>query len=253
MNVVFGSYTVGGSIRGFPAPLPVPFWKTALDLLVVALALPMVIPVFVLAAVWVVWVSPGRIFFVQDRVGRGGRPFRCYKLRTMHAGCASAPHERHLERLLSEDKPMDKLDTSDPRLIPGARALRALGVDELPQLLNVIRGEMSIIGPRPCIPYEANQYQVWQRERFAGLPGLTGLWQVRGKNRTTFLEMIRLDIEYVRRQSLWLDLRILLATPRAILLQLACACWNRTIPAQRRLSPTGPVPIATTDGSGVVG
>lgn len=116
---------------------------------------------------------------------------------------------------------MQKLDTHDPRLIPGARLLRALGIDELPQLINVVRGEMSVVGPRPCIPYEAEQYQAWQRGRFAALPGMTGLWQVRGKNRTTFTRMIELDIEYAKTQSLGLDLMILLATPKAIFDQLA--------------------------------
>jgi lipopolysaccharide/colanic/teichoic acid biosynthesis glycosyltransferase len=239
--------------EGFPAPVPVPFWKVVLDLVLLTLVLPIVVPVMLVAAAWISMVSPGSVFFIQDRVGRGGRLFRCYKLRTMHAGCPSTAHERHLQQLLQDDRPMNKLDTADSRLIPGARVLRALGVDELPQLINVLRGEMSIIGPRPCIPYEAQKYQPWQRERFAGLPGMTGLWQVRGKNGTTFQEMIRLDIEYVRSHTLWLDLCILLATPKAILLQVANACWSRVTPAQRRLSPTGPVPIATTDGSGVVG
>jgi hypothetical protein len=165
----------------------------------------------------------------------------------MKEGCASSVHERHLERLVAENKPMNKLDTADPRLIPGAKVLRALGIDELPQLLNVVRGDMSVIGPRPCIPYEAQQYQPWQRERFAGLPGLTGLWQVRGKNKTTFTEMIRLDIEYVRRQSFWLDLQILLATPKALFGQLAGAIWNRTRPARNhRLSTPDAVPMTTT-------
>lgn len=148
---------------------------------------------------------------------------------------------------------MLKLDQGDPRLIPGARFLRALGIDELPQLINVLRGDMSVVGPRPCIPYEAEQYEPWQRQRFAVLPGLTGLWQVKGKNRTTFLQMINLDIEYTRRQSLGLDLYILLATPKAIFQQLLFALRAKSAKSRRRLSSTGPVPMATAGESGVVG
>lgn len=252
MKELFSPRTGVQAVEGFPSCSSVPAWKTIFDLFLVTLALPIALPLFLIAAAWISLVSPGSLFFVQDRVGLGGRRFKCYKLRTMHAGCNTTSHQQHLQQLLAEDKPMQKLDAADSRLVPGAKFLRALGIDELPQLMNVVRGEMSVIGPRPCIPYEAEKYQDWQRERFAGLPGLTGLWQVRGKNRTTFAEMIRLDIEYVRTQSLWLDIRILLATPKAVLLQFVHACWNRVTPA-RRLSSTGPVPIATTDGSGVVG
>ena len=99
-----------------------------------------------------------------------------------------------------------------PRLIPFGRLLRASGLDELPQLINVLRGEMSFVGPRPCLPSEYNRYLPWQKERFHTLPGLTGLWQVSGKNRTTFNEMIDFDIQYVRERSLWLDLKIMLKT-----------------------------------------
>lgn len=244
---------IEGCIEGFPAPIPVTIWKRSFDLLLLLVLLPIAGPLLVLAAAWVCCVSKGGPLFVQERVGHGGRRFRCFKLRTMHLGCASKAHERHLEELLRSDKPMKKLDLTDSRLIPGARVLRALGIDELPQLLNVLRGEMSIVGPRPCIPYEAEQYQTWQRERFSGLPGMTGLWQVRGKNRTTFLQMVHLDIEYVRHQSVWLDIQILLATPKALFIQLAYTVWNRTNSVRRRSSPTTPVPIPTTDGSGVIG
>ncbi|MBX3744420.1 MAG: sugar transferase [Verrucomicrobiae bacterium] len=242
-----------GNLEGFPEAIPVPTWKRVLDVFLLLMVLPVVGPVFLLAAAWVSLVSHGPLLFVQERVGRGGRRFKCFKLRTMQPDCSTASHQQHLKQILASDKPMQKLDTVDPRLLPGAKILRALGIDELPQLYNVFRGEMSVVGPRPCIPYEAQQFQPWQRERFAGLPGMTGLWQVRGKNRTTFLEMIRLDIEYVRTQSLWLDLRILVATPKALMLQLVYALWNRAQTGRQRLSRSQPVPIATADGSGVVG
>ena len=112
--------------------------------------------------------------------------------------------------------PMMKLDSRDPRVIPFGVVLRASGLDELPQLLNVLRGEMSIVGPRPCVMYEYEQYEPWHRQRFNAVPGLTGLWQVSGKNRTTFDEMVCLDIEYAEQKSLWLDTSIMLRTFSAI-------------------------------------
>ena len=112
---------------------------------------------------------------------------------------------------------MTKLDAKrDPRLIPLGAILRATGLDELPQILNVLRGDMSLVGPRPCIPYEYELFQPWQRQRTNAVPGLTGLWQVSGKNRTTFNEMIAYDIEYTKRRSLWLDLKIIARTLPAL-------------------------------------
>lgn len=244
-----------GDRSRFPEPLEVPAWKRSLDLALVLLTLPITLPFLILFSAWVYLVSPGRLFFIQERVGRGGSRFRCFKLRTMHDGCATAPHQQYLQQLVKDDRPMVKLDTADPRLIPGARILRALGIDELPQLWNVVRGEMSVVGPRPCIPYEADQFALWQRERFRVLPGMTGLWQVRGKNRTTFTQMIRLDIDYVRNQSLWLDARILLGTPAAVLKQLFLALNARRQRSRqaRNLREDAGAPIATAGESGVVG
>jgi lipopolysaccharide/colanic/teichoic acid biosynthesis glycosyltransferase len=116
---------------------------------------------------------------------------------------------------------MEKLDDrNDPRVIRFGNLLRKTGLDELPQLFNVLRGEMSLVGPRPCLPYEAQNYQRWNFRRFDALPGITGLWQVNGKNRTTFKEMIRLDINYIEKASLWLDLKILFKTIPAIIDQV---------------------------------
>jgi lipopolysaccharide/colanic/teichoic acid biosynthesis glycosyltransferase len=114
---------------------------------------------------------------------------------------------------MESNAPMTKLDTrGDARVIPLGGMLRSTGLDELPQLINVFRGEMSLVGPRPCLPKEYDKHLPWQKERFRTLPGLTGLWQVSGKNRTTFNEMIELDLKYVRTRSLWLDLKILFRT-----------------------------------------
>jgi len=144
------------------------------------------------------------------------------KFRTMNVNVETQSHERHLEQLIHADCPMTKLDTSgDPRIISGGRILRATGLDELPQLFNVLRREMSLVGPRPCTPHEFQRYQAWQQERVNAAPGLTGYWQVNGKNKTTFTEMIKMDIFYTKNMSFWLDLTIMLKTFPAIFMQLA--------------------------------
>jgi lipopolysaccharide/colanic/teichoic acid biosynthesis glycosyltransferase len=139
----------------------------------------------------------------------------------MFVNADTSLHQGHLDELMDSDTPLTKMDAKgDPRIIPFGRLLRASGLDELPQLINVLRGEMSLVGPRPCLPYEYNKYQRWQKERFNTLPGLTGLWQVGGKNKTTFTEMICLDIRYARAKTLWLDLKILLMTFPAVMTQV---------------------------------
>jgi lipopolysaccharide/colanic/teichoic acid biosynthesis glycosyltransferase len=140
----------------------------------------------------------------------------------MRAGADFQHHLQYLRKLIVEDsesKPMVKLE-NNPNIIAGGRLIRALCFDEIPQLFNVLRGDMSLVGPRPCIPYEAKEYLRWHARRFDSLPGMTGLWQVSGKNRTTFKEMIRLDIKYEQNRSLRTDLKIILLTPLAILRQL---------------------------------
>jgi lipopolysaccharide/colanic/teichoic acid biosynthesis glycosyltransferase len=172
--------------------------------------------------------SPGPIFFRQERVGFMGRKFRLYKFRTMHVGADSSGHQAHFAALITSNAPMQKLDAKgDSRLIPFGWIIRACGLDELPQIINVLRGEMSLIGPRPCIPYEYEKYSAVQRTRFHTTPGLTGLWQVSGKNRTTFDRMIELDIQYATQRSLLLDLKIFVMTFPAMLSQLTEMCRLR--------------------------
>lgn len=196
-------------------------WKRILDVALILLLLPVVLPVAALISLLIAVVSSGPILFKQERVGLQGRLFVCLKFRTMHMGAAATAHQGHLDHLIESDAPMVKLDArGDSRIIPFGSWLRSSGLDELPQLINVLRGDMSLVGPRPCLPYESPKYRPWQRERFDTLPGLTGLWQVNGKNRTTFNEMVALDIEYVRRKCLWLDLRIMLRTPPVLLRQV---------------------------------
>jgi len=198
-----------------------PVAKRMLDIVVSVTALTVAAPLFLAFAIWTKIFSPGAVFFKQERIGRHGRRFMCYKFRTMRLGASTSGHQEHLKQLIQSNAPMTKLDAKgDKRLIPGAWILRACGLDELPQLINVLRGEMSVVGPRPCLPYEWEQYQPWQRERCDALPGLTGLWQVSGKNKTTFDEMIRLDIRYARTQTFWFDIAIMLRTVPALVVQM---------------------------------
>ena len=198
-----------------------PPWKRTLDVLLIVAMLPLLIPLSLAIALIIRLVSKGPILFQQERVGWRGDNFMCLKFRTMKCGAETVSHKGHLRDLLQSDKPMQKMDSKgDKRIIPFGKILRASGLDELPQLINVLRGEMSIVGPRPCLPYEAELYQQWQLERFNAAPGLTGLWQVSGKNRTTFTQMIQLDIQYAKTKTLGLDLKIIFKTVPALLVQI---------------------------------
>jgi lipopolysaccharide/colanic/teichoic acid biosynthesis glycosyltransferase len=198
-----------------------PLWKRILDVICILLSLPLWLPIVVFVTLWIKIASPGPIFFRQERVGYRGKRFLIIKFRTMKVNVETQSHERHLEQLMQANCPMTKLDASgDPRIIPGGRILRAMGLDELPQLFNVLRGEMSLVGPRPCTPHEFQCYKPWQQERVNAAPGLTGYWQVNGKNKTTFTEMISMDIFYTKNMSLWLDLAIILKTLPAIIAQV---------------------------------
>jgi exopolysaccharide production protein ExoY len=200
---------------------PMPSWKRAIDLVCCIAALPVLAGCTLIMTILTKIVSPGPVFFRQERVGHLGRRFKIYKFRTMIVNADTAGHQSYYKDLIGTNAPMVKLDAKgDARLLPGAWLLRASGMDELPQLINVLRGEMSLVGPRPCIPSEFDQYLPWQRGRFDVFPGLTGLWQVSGKNRTTFEQMIRLDIQYARTKSWWLDAKIILMTIPALLLQI---------------------------------
>jgi exopolysaccharide production protein ExoY len=203
-------------------------WKRTLDVLLVLLATPLLIPLMLLIALFIRSVSEGPVLFRQQRIGYRGRRFMCFKFRTMFVGADTASHQGHLQSLMNSNTPMTKMDSKgDPRIIPFGVLLRASGLDELPQLINVLRGEMSLVGPRPCLPYEYEQYLPWQKERFDTLPGLTGLWQVSGKNKTTFVEMIQLDIRYANNKTLWWDLKIILMTVPALLIQMLEARWGK--------------------------
>ena len=214
---------------------PVPTWKRAFDIVGSLTALVCLSPIFLLVAIVIKLVSRGPIFYKQNRVGRDRKVFRIWKFRTMCGDADSTLHQNHLSSLITRDSSMTKLDAlRDPRIFPFANIMRRCYLDELPQLINVLRGEMSLVGPRPCIPYEAQEYRLWQTQRFEALPGMTGLWQVNGKNKTTFKEMIRFDIAYSRRCSFWLDVSVLLKTVPAIVGEiLDCVQNGKTHQTQR--------------------
>jgi lipopolysaccharide/colanic/teichoic acid biosynthesis glycosyltransferase len=204
-----------------PVSARFPRWKRILDLVCIFLTLPFWLPLTILVMLWIKVASPGPIFYRQERIGHGRNRFMMFKFRSMKVNVETQTHEYHLERLIQADGPMTKLDVSgDPRLIPGGLIFRATGLDELPQIFNVLRGEMSLVGPRPCTRHEFARYQTWQQERVDAPPGLTGYWQVNGKNKTTFSEMVAMDIFYANNMSIWLDLRILLKTIPAIASQI---------------------------------
>ncbi len=188
---------------------PMPRWKSVADAAVAFGVLVFLAPLMLLMAMLIKVVSPGPVFFRQDRIGRLGRPFVCWKFRTMQVDADADTHRRHVLALMQSNAPLRKLEQEqDRRLIPLARMIRAAGLDELPQLFNVLRGDMSLIGPRPCLRYEYERFERWHKQRCDTRPGLTGLWQVSGKNRTTFQEMMRLDIAYGRQLTWVRDLAI---------------------------------------------
>jgi lipopolysaccharide/colanic/teichoic acid biosynthesis glycosyltransferase len=212
-----------------------PRWKRALDLVLVIVSLPFLLPVILLTCLWIKMVSRGPALFRQQRIGKDGRPFTLYKFRSMKADAPPSPHVQHVRRLLENDQPLTKLDLlGDERVIAGGSFLRNTGLDELPQLINVVRGEMSLVGPRPCLPEEYDFFTGEQRQRFRVLPGLTGYWQVNGKNSTTFREMGAMDLHYSDRASLWLDLSIMVRTPPVLMLQMHRYLVRRAL--ERRLS-----------------
>lgn len=194
--------------------------KRAMDLTTALLLLLALLPVLVVVALLVKLSTPGPIVYSQERVGRGGRIFRLYKFRTMFRDSDPAAHEAYCRAFI--EGTAEQVDGTfklrhDPRVTPVGRYLRRYSLDEFPQLFNVLKGDMSLVGPRPPIMYEAQLYNARELLRLAVTPGLTGLWQVSGRNALSFEQMIELDLAYIRRWSLRLDLAILLRTPLVVL------------------------------------
>jgi lipopolysaccharide/colanic/teichoic acid biosynthesis glycosyltransferase len=200
--------------------------KRLMDIAGSFMALILFSPVFLLIAIAVKLTSKGPVFFTQERLGQFGKKFTCLKFRSMYANNDLKIHKEFMKRVISGDhdgrangagKPVYKM-TDDPRITRVGRFLRRTSLDELPQFLNVLKGEMSLVGPRPPLAYEYEVYDVWHRGRVLEIkPGITGLWQVKGRSRVRFDDMVRLDLQYARGWSLWVDIQILIQTPRAVL------------------------------------
>ncbi len=212
-----GPASIDDLLPAFKAPR----WKRALDILGAVVGMICFAPLFIVLAGYIKLVSRGPVLLLQERIGLHGRPFGMWKLRTMHVDADSRVHMKHVLAMIQDKgdggRPMQKLDAADPRIIPGGCWLRRLSIDEVPQLLNVLLGEMSLVGPRPEMPYAYAAYRSWHARRFNVLPGMTGLWQVSGKNRTTFQEMIRLDINYGQALQPRRDMAILARTLPVVL------------------------------------
>jgi lipopolysaccharide/colanic/teichoic acid biosynthesis glycosyltransferase len=200
-------------------PLAAIVLRRALDLTLAVLLLVLLSPLLLVIALMIRIDSSGPAVYRQRRLGRDKRAFVVNKFRTMRPDADPAPHREYVRKLIggsSERAVRGKRElyklAVDDRVTRVGRVLRRFSLDELPQLWNVLRGEMSLVGPRPVIPYEADEYPAWYGARFTVKPGLTGLWQVSGRNERTYEEMVRLDIEYTRRRRLSLDLLILLKT-----------------------------------------
>jgi lipopolysaccharide/colanic/teichoic acid biosynthesis glycosyltransferase len=188
--------------------------KRVLDVIVAGLALIVAAPLMALTAIVVKLESPGAVFFSQPRLGKGGVAFRFHKFRSM---CQEAVVLRAAVEGLNEvSGPVFKI-RKDPRITAVGRVIRKLSIDELPQLWHVLTGEMTLVGPRPPIPDEVERYEPWMLERLSVKPGLTCIWQVTGRSDIGFEDWMRLDVEYVRTRSLWLDLRILAQTIPAVI------------------------------------
>jgi lipopolysaccharide/colanic/teichoic acid biosynthesis glycosyltransferase len=193
--------------------------KRALDIAGAFVLLLASLPLWLVAGVLIAGTSAGPVLFRQQRVGAGGRVFTLYKFRTMHAGAPEEVHREYVTELITNggraraDAGAAYKLAHDRRVTGVGRILRRYSLDEVPQLLNVLRGEMSLVGPRPPLEYEVAHYEPWQRLRLEVRPGMTGLWQVSGRNRLTHDRMCQLDVEYIESWSLALDLRIIAKTP----------------------------------------
>jgi len=198
--------------------------KRAVDVLGSLAVIILLSPLFLLIAIVVKLSSKGPVIFRQTRLGLGGREFTFLKFRSMYSNADTSLHERYIQLLIEGEKNGDhekpgvwrKL-SNDPRITPLGAFLRKTSLDELPQLFNVLKGEMTLVGPRPPIPYEYRKYETWHKRRVLEVkPGITGLWQVKGRSATTFDNMVRMDLKYSQQWSLWLDLKLLSQTPLTV-------------------------------------
>jgi exopolysaccharide biosynthesis polyprenyl glycosylphosphotransferase len=201
------------------------FLKRTSDIVITSIAMIVTSPLWLLIAILIKRDSRGPVFFRQERVGMDGRIFLCLKFRTMLADSDDSIHRESYKQNIAGitkfnagdvEKPVYGKVPNDPRVTSVGRWLRRSSLDELPQLINVLRGDMSVVGPRPPIPYEVHEYDIWHRKRLDMKPGITGLWQVSGRNRLTFEQMVKVDLFYIENWSIWLDLKIILLTVPAL-------------------------------------
>jgi lipopolysaccharide/colanic/teichoic acid biosynthesis glycosyltransferase len=195
--------------------------KRVLDIIAASIVLVLAAPFAAIVALLIKLSSPGPVLFRQTRIGENGREFQFYKFRSMRVGNDDSRHRQYIKAFIEGDEQeLRRLQggtkiykmTSDDRVTPVGKFLRRTSLDELPQLINVLRGEMSMVGPRPHLPYEVELYKDWHRRRLQGLPGITGWWQIHGRSRVPFDEAVRMDIWYLEHQSLVLDIRIMCRT-----------------------------------------
>lgn len=202
--------------------------KRAIDVVGSIAAMMLAAPAFLVIAIAIKTTSKGPVFFRQKRIGQHGQPFTFLKFRSMQTGNDASVHKEYVKQLIAgkAERHASKGNgdgvfklTKDPRITRVGAFLRKTSLDELPQFINVLQGEMSLVGPRPPVPYEVEAYDFWHRRRLLeAKPGITGLWQISGRSRVTFDEMVRLDLRYARTWSPWMDIKILLQTPRAVVL-----------------------------------
>ena len=211
-------------IRRFPL-----FVKRTMDFVGSLAGLTVLSPVFLTLALAIKLTSRGPVFFRQERVGQGGRKFTFLKFRSMYTDCDQRAHKEYVSNFIANGHEQDAKQggngegtvyklKDDCRITPIGKIIRKTSLDEIPQFINVLKGEMSLVGPRPPIPYECELYDIWHRRRLIEVkPGITGLWQVEARSKSAFNDMVRLDVRYINEWSLWLDLKILLKTPWVVM------------------------------------
>jgi lipopolysaccharide/colanic/teichoic acid biosynthesis glycosyltransferase len=195
---------------------PIPLWKRTMDIIGATVGLLIFAPVLIAIAIAIKLTSSGPVIFTQRRAGLGGRPFQICKFRTM--GVDAEAKKQALRAISEQDGPAFKL-TNDPRVTRIGKILRKTSLDELPQFWNVLKGDMSLVGPRPLPIDEQNGVEQWQRARLETTPGLTCIWQIKGRSQVSFADWVRMDMNYLRRRTLWHDLKILVQTVPAVLLR----------------------------------
>jgi exopolysaccharide biosynthesis polyprenyl glycosylphosphotransferase len=207
-------------------PLNAPEWdeKRILDIVLSSLALIMLFPFFLVVGIGIKLSSNGPVIFKQERIGKNGQPFWFYKFRSMHMHNSDSRHKEYVQNFIKKSckDQSDNIEvykiTDDPRIFSFGKLIRKTSIDEFPQLFNVIKGDMALVGPRPCLSYEWDCYENWHKRRLNILPGCTGLWQALGRSSVTFQEMVILDLYYISNMTLWLDLKIVLQTLPVIFL-----------------------------------